>query len=104
MFAPNNTASTNASGESLDKINVFPNPYYGTMKNELLNFDNYVNFTHLPMRAIFRIFNIAGQLVRKFEKDSPERMFKWNLKNDNNTTLASGLYIVHIAKNEGLKR
>lgn len=82
--------------ESLDKINVFPNPFYGTTKNELFNFDIYVNFTHLPRRAIFRIFNIAGQLVSKFEKDSPERIFKWDLTNDNGVTLPSGLYIAYI--------
>jgi hypothetical protein len=82
--------------DEFDKINVFPNPYYGRTINELFNNDRYVTFTYLPQRAIFRIFNLAGHLVRKFEKDSPERMFKWNLKNDNNITLASGLYIAHI--------
>ncbi len=86
----------NAAGESLDNINVFPNPFYGTTRNELFNFDRFINFTNLPSRAIFRIFNIAGYLVRKFEKDSPERIIKWDLKNDNGVNLASGLYIVHI--------
>ena len=86
----------NSAGEGLDKINVFPNPFYGTTKNELFNFDKFVNFTHLPRRAIFRIFNVAGQLVSKFEKDSPERIFKWDLKNENGITLPSGLYIAHI--------
>lgn len=86
----------NLAGEDLNKINVFPNPFYGTTRNELFNFDNFINFTYLPRRAIFRIFNLAGQLVGKFEKDSPERIFKWELKNDNGATLPSGLYIAHI--------
>ncbi len=86
----------NIEEESFDKINVFPNPFYGTTKNELFNYDNFINFTHLPVRAIFRIFNIAGQLVRKFEKDSSERIIRWDLKNDSGVTLPSGLYIAHI--------
>lgn len=86
----------NLAGEDLDKINVFPNPFYGTTRNELYNFDRFINFTNLPSRAIFRIFNLAGQLVAKFEKDSPERIIKWDLKNDNGVNLASGIYIAYI--------
>jgi hypothetical protein len=86
----------NVAGESLDKINVFPNPFYGTTRNELFNADKFINFTNLPGRAIFRILNLAGQIVAKFEKDSPERIIKWDLKNDNGVTLPSGLYIAHI--------
>ncbi len=89
-------ADQNLELENLDKINVFPNPIYGTVRSELFNNDRFVTFTYLPQRANIRIFNLAGQLVRKLSKDSNEAFFRWNMLNDNNFQIPTGLYIVHI--------
>lgn len=80
----------------MKKINVFPNPYYGAHSNEANRFDRYVTFNHLPQKATFRIFNLAGVQVRKMEKDTPEQFFTWDLLNESGLPVASGLYIVHI--------
>jgi len=50
----------------------------------------------LPGKAVFRIFNLAGVLIRKLEKNDDSQFFRWDLKNRNNIPVASGVYIVHI--------
>lgn len=82
--------------DDVEKINVFPNPYYGAYKNEFSKYDRHVTFSHLPQRAVIRIFNLAGQLVRKLEKDSPDQFLRWNMLTENYFQAPSGLYIVHI--------
>ncbi|MBU1064327.1 hypothetical protein KKC74_05910, partial [bacterium] len=59
-------------------------------------YDNYVSFTHLPVKATIRIFNLAGVLVRKLEKDDTSQFMQWNLANEANLPVASGMYIAHI--------
>ena len=91
------TDSDNITAEQdFEKINVFPNPYYGSNRNEFSKYDRHVTFSHLPQRAIIRIFNLAGQIVQRFEKDSPDQFFRWNMLNKDNYQIPSGLYIVHI--------
>ena len=80
----------------VEKIKVYPNPYYGMNPRELTTLDRFVSFNHLPQKAIFRIFDLAGNLVRVLHKDDPSQFFKWDLKNHNNLPVASGIYIIHI--------
>ena len=35
-------------------------------------------------------------MVRTIDKDSPEQFTRWNLQNNNNYPVASGIYIVYI--------
>ncbi len=77
-------------------INVFPNPYYGVNSEELNKYNRFVTFTHLPERAKIRIFNLAGVLVKTIEKDDPDQFTRWDLNNESNLPVASGLYIAHI--------
>ncbi|MDO8340842.1 MAG: hypothetical protein Q7T59_02630, partial [Candidatus Woesebacteria bacterium] len=51
--------STSLAAEQVDKINVFPNPYYGVNTEELNKYNRFVTFTHLPTKATIRIFNLA---------------------------------------------
>ena len=51
---------------------------------------------HLPEKAVIRIFNLAGQLVRTLHKDSPDQFYLWDLQNEHQFLVASGLYILHI--------
>ncbi|MGE5430342.1 MAG: T9SS type A sorting domain-containing protein, partial [Syntrophomonadaceae bacterium] len=80
----------------VDKINVFPNPYYGVNSQELNRYQRYVTFNHLPQKATIRIFNLAGQLVRTIRKDTPGQFAAWDLLNEHNFQAASGIYLVHI--------
>jgi len=80
----------------VNKINVFPNPYYGVNSEELNKYNRFVTINHLPQRATIRVFNLAGVLVQTITKDDPSQFTRWNLNNQSNLPVASGLYIAYI--------
>ncbi|MHB2155082.1 hypothetical protein ACX8XN_11860 [Calditrichota bacterium GD2] len=82
--------------KDVEKINVFPNPYYAASSLERDRFEHFVTFNHLPPHAIIRIFTLNGVLVRKLEKRDDSQFFRWDMKNEKGWRVASGLYIVHI--------
>jgi len=90
------TDSEDLAKEAVEKINVFPNPYYAYNEGSTNRFDNYVTFSHLPDKATLRIFNLAGVLVRTLEKDSDAQFLEWDLRNESDLPVASGAYIVHV--------
>ena len=95
--APAPTYSTAAAQADANKINVFPNPYYGINPNETNSLSKYVRFTHLPAGATIRIFTLAGVLVRTLPTtDGTSTYADWNLRNDNSLPVASGIYIAYI--------
>lgn len=102
---------------ALDLINVVPNPYYGASAYENNRADNRVRITNLPNKCTIKIFTMNGTLVRTIKRDvaGQEDLFvstgttgddtrqsrrvsyvEWDLKNQNNISVASGLYILHI--------
>jgi len=92
-----NTSSTELAKQDVDKINVFPNPYYGFHSRETSPTNKYVTFSHLPDNAIIRIFDLSGVLVKTITHVSTSGQFDtWNLQNDNNLPVASGIYIVYV--------
>jgi len=97
------TFKTNASSysktlakEAVNKINVFPNPYYGTNSEELNKYNRFVTFSHLPNKATIRIFNLAGVLVKTINHDALSQFERWDLANNSGLPVASGLYIAYI--------
>jgi len=97
------TFSTKGSSYSKDlaqnqvgKINVFPNPYYGVNSEELNKYNRFVTFSHLPVKATIRIFNLAGVCVRTIEKVTTGQFQRWDLANESGLPVASGLYIAYI--------
>ena len=94
--APGVTVNEDLAKEDVEKINVFPNPYYGNNALETSRFFHFVTFNHLPQKASFRIFNLGGSQVRMLEKDDNSQFFRWDLLNENGLPVASGLYIVYI--------
>jgi hypothetical protein len=95
--APSPTAFDPARArQDVDRINVYPNPYYGLNTQEADRLQKFVTFNHLPTRATIRIFNLAGVQVRVLQKDDQSQFIRWNLRNDNNLPVASGIYIVYI--------
>jgi hypothetical protein len=80
-------------------INVFPNPFYGTSLTPTGVTRKSVTFSHLPDKAIIRIFNLSGVLVRVLVKDDAPGMsqfIKWDLQNHSGLPVASGLYLAYI--------
>ena len=82
--------------ESAKTVGVYPNPYYAFNPAETNRFSRFVTFNNLPQRATFRIFNLAGQLVRLMEKNDASQFYDWDLLNQANYPVASGIYIVYV--------
>ncbi len=97
---------------ALDLIRVVPNPYYAYSAYETSSLDNRVKITNLPAKCTISIFTLDGTLVRRFERDvtqdntsggelnskssNLDTSLDWDLKNEKNVPLASGMYIIHI--------
>jgi hypothetical protein len=90
------TFTLGAAREDAKRINVFPNPYYGLNLAETSTHEGFVTFSHLPERATVRLFDLAGNLVRVIEKNDNQQFLPWDLLNDNELPVASGMYIAHI--------
>ncbi len=90
------TYDKEAAKADVDKINVFPNPYYGVNPQEINKYQRFVTFNHLPKKATIRIFNLAGQLVRTINKNTNSQFERWDLNNQDGLPVASGVYIVYV--------
>jgi hypothetical protein len=88
----NKDVSTNA----LDLINVVPNPYFSYSAYESSTLDNIVKITNLPQNCVISIYTVNGTLIRKFQKDDPKTSLDWDLKNQRNVPISSGLYLIHV--------
>jgi hypothetical protein len=89
--------------QQLDRIKVFPNPYFGYNKAEKSSLDRFVTFSNLPDTYKIRIFSLSGDLVRTIARGTAEdagvnttSFEKWDLKNDFGLYVASGMYLAHI--------
>ena len=103
--APTAAFSAEQAKADVDKVNVFPNPYYGVNSQEINKYQRFVTFNHLPKMATIRIFNLAGQLVRTIDKNTDSQYQRWDLKNFDNLPVASGLYVVQVdMPAEGVKK
>jgi len=96
LDAPAAQFNTDVAKSDVERIKVFPNPYYGSNLAETNRFIRFVTFNFLPAKATVRIFNVAGQLVRQLEKDDATQFLRWDLNNASNFPVASGMYIAHI--------
>lgn len=94
--APQVGYNTELAKADIEKINVFPNPYYGYQDRETSRSGKYITFNHLPQKAIVRIIDLAGNIIRVINKDDASQFITWNLRNQNNYPVASGVYIVYI--------
>jgi len=84
------------SKEDIAKINVFPNPYFGANLEETKTLQHLVRFTHLPPTATLRVYTLSGELVRTLNHTSGTQFEEWNLQNEYQIPVASGMYIVHV--------
>lgn len=83
----------------LNRIKVFPNPYFGYNRAERSNTERFITFSNLPSNFTIRIFSLAGDLIKTIsdrEYDIKMPFVKWDLKNDSGVYVASGIYIAHV--------
>lgn len=90
------TGDREVANDALDDIRVVPNPYYGSSRYENSQLDNVVKITNLPEQCEIKIFMPNGTLVRTIRKDNQLTYAEWDLKNNFNVPIASGVYIMHI--------
>jgi hypothetical protein len=93
-----------AKSFNVNEIKVWPNPYFGYNPEERTPLERMMQFTHLPNEnCTIRIFNLAGELVRKIKHDNGTQYEVWDLTNNFNIPVASGMYIAHIETDYGDK-
>ncbi|NQV42636.1 MAG: T9SS type A sorting domain-containing protein [Candidatus Marinimicrobia bacterium] len=86
----------NYDEDALDLIQVFPNPYFGYHSDQTTASGPYVTFSNLPAQeSTIRIYDLGGHLVRRFDHESGSYE-NWNLQNEWGSSVASGIYIVHV--------
>ncbi len=116
MSKPNSSADTftftteglgmMANAFDPDRISVWPNPYYGYNPEERDALDRRVMFSHLPEEgpATIRIFALDGTLVRTIHhNDTASQHATWDMKNNFELPVASGMYVAHVETNHGDK-
>jgi len=81
---------------ALDLIKAVPNPYYAYSAYERSNLDNIVKVTNLPQTCTISIYTVNGTLVRTLTKDDSRTFIDWDLKNQKNVPIASGVYLIHV--------
>lgn len=89
-------------------VKVVPNPYLITNRWEISKFERRLAFTRLPAKCKIRIYTVAGNLVKVIEhKDTDSKPMDkggteyWNLLNEHDQIVASGVYIFHIESDIG---
>jgi hypothetical protein len=89
--------TTTMTASDLEKIRVVPNPYVVSSPYETGKYgvQKEVQFHHLPPKAIIRIYNVAGDLVRVINHEGGS-IARWNLQSYNEQEVAFGVYIYHI--------
>lgn len=91
-----NLDSKEVAKERINKIGVFPNPYFGTHALELSKYDRYMRFINLPKQATIRIFNLSGVFIKKIDKDDASDFADWDIRNKDGLPVASGMYIAYV--------
>jgi hypothetical protein len=82
--------------EQIEKINVFPNPYFANNKAESNVYQRFVTFTNLPQVATIRIINLAGERLKTIYHNNNSGFERWDLRNESGLPVASGMYIAYI--------
>src|SRR5688572_3472518 len=84
------------ASDALKQVRVVPNPYYAYSQYEQRVLDNIVKITNLPRKCKISIYTVNGTLIRSFNKDDSKTFLDWNLKNESNLPIASGVYIINV--------
>lgn len=88
--------NTSAAQANIDKISVFPNPYFGSNSIETDKYRRFVRFIGLPKKVTVRIYSLSGVFVQRIEKEDNSQFLDWNLLNGDNLPVASGIYLAYL--------
>jgi hypothetical protein len=96
------TNDLDAAQDAMGLIRIVPNPYYGSNNYEKDQVDHRVRITNLPKICTISIYNVSGTLVRQVNLDSDQNVtgWDWDLKNNHNVAISSGVYIIHVDAGE----
>ncbi len=83
--------------ENLGNVIVYPNPFMPGQGHTLITFENLTSSVRL------RIYKINGELVYEKAADNTDGSITWDVTNDDNRKVASGLYIYFITGGAGEK-
>ncbi|NQT96579.1 MAG: T9SS type A sorting domain-containing protein, partial [Candidatus Marinimicrobia bacterium] len=91
------------AAQSLDNINVVPNPYIVRSGYNESEYIRKLLFSGLPQNSSVTIFTVTGEKVNSFtHTDATTGNEFWNLRSVNNQEVAPGLYI-YVVEWEGKK-
>ena len=95
------TVQTRSSGLKLTQVRAFPNPMRAD-NNEMVFAYTIPNF-QLADSVELEVFNVAGDLIHAEARQNVigSGQFRWNGKNADNETLATGIYIFVISATQG---
>lgn len=80
-------------GTTLDAARVYPNPWRADKHTGNVTFDQ------MPSMTTVKIFNLAGEFVKALDADMGS--VSWDLTNDSNEKVASGLYLYVLLTDDG---
>jgi len=104
-----------------NKVYVVPNPYRADIDYEALGWervadkwrevDRKIEFINVPKHSIVRIYTLAGDLVKTLSHNGDanessregDYVAKWNLLNQNDQAVASGIYLFAVEDLDGGK-
>ncbi|HTK81521.1 MAG TPA: hypothetical protein VL633_04460 [Bacteroidota bacterium] len=107
--------------ERLGEVKVVPNPYRSDLDYTFeqggweglgrlwTENERVIWFTHLPARAVVRIFSLSGDIVATIRHDDlsrsasnrPEGQEEWHLLSDGGRAIASGVYVFTVESELG---
>jgi hypothetical protein len=85
-----------AMDSALLLINVVPNPYFAYSEYENNTLDKRIKITNLPKECTISIYNVNGTLMRRFQKADEKTSLDWELTNQADVPIASGVYLIHV--------
>jgi hypothetical protein len=88
--------------QQLDQLNVYPNPFFAYNPAQTTTLNRFITFSHLPSKAIIRVFTLNGELIRTLTHDesvassTAKGLHNWDLRNEHGLPVASGMYFAQI--------
>jgi len=73
-------------------VSVYPNPYKGASLLEA-QYENKINFTHLPPACKISIFSITGDLIKEIYHNDSSSDDAWDLTSKADLDVVSGMYV-----------
>ena len=104
------TVAGEPTDELMERIRVVPNPYVAAASWERPpppgvtgRGERRIDFTHLPLGARIRIFNVRGALVRELRHEGmiDDGTVSWDLRTRENLEAAYGVYFYHVEAPNG---